>query len=605
MRESKLQIDSASPMRKRSLARRSLTRVAATIGALSAVTLLAAPWAPAGASDPTVVRFGSGDMDHDGLPDADECAEATNASVLTNGGFEAPPLGGPGMAFVPAADMAPWHTSDTAFELWGNGFLGVPSAEGDQFAELNANIASRIYQDVATEPGAVYQWSVLHRGRDGVDVMAVLIGDAAQPLTRTAVHSADKGEWTGFGDFYQVPAGQTMTRFAYEAVTTASGSAGSGNLIDGISFRKCPDSDGDGLADPADSDSDNDGIADGDEGPATTDTDGDGTPDRLDADADGDGLIDKDEGTDDTDGDGIPNFRDSDSDGDGLSDEYEGTVDTDGDGLADFLDTDSDGDGILDKTEGTDDPDGDGKPNFRDLNSDADLIPDKVEGSDDTDGDETPNYLDTDSDGDGIPDAVETTADADLDGIPNYLDTDANGDGIPDSQQGMAFLVKDSDGDGVPDFVEGQEDPDGDGIPAYLDTDSDNDGVPDSVEGTKDSDGDGIIDSLDAVNGPNTTAPTTTTTTAPGATTTTAPSTTTTTSPTDTVTTTTIPGTTTVPGDEGAVSGVRFSPNQLASTDRQLAIGGRTIRGAIVIASALLLTGVGLEWLSRRGQKPE
>ncbi|NDB17700.1 MAG: hypothetical protein EB027_00170, partial [Actinobacteria bacterium] len=54
-----------------------------------------------------------------------------------------------------------WSTtaSDQQIELWSSGFNGVPAAEGGQFAELNANMTSALYQDVATTPGTHVTWS--------------------------------------------------------------------------------------------------------------------------------------------------------------------------------------------------------------------------------------------------------------------------------------------------------------------------------------------------------------------------------------------------------------------------------------------------------------
>ena len=48
--------------------------------------------------------------------------------------------------------------------------------DGQQFAELNADQESSLYQIVTTEPGKMYKWSLSHRGRDGLDTMALVIG---------------------------------------------------------------------------------------------------------------------------------------------------------------------------------------------------------------------------------------------------------------------------------------------------------------------------------------------------------------------------------------------------------------------------------------------
>lgn len=49
---------------------------------------------------------------------------------------------------------------------------------GKQFAELNADQESSLYQIVSTDPGKMYKWSLSHRGRSGLDTMALIIGPA-------------------------------------------------------------------------------------------------------------------------------------------------------------------------------------------------------------------------------------------------------------------------------------------------------------------------------------------------------------------------------------------------------------------------------------------
>ncbi|MGN0687790.1 MAG: hypothetical protein ACI4KA_06780, partial [Oscillospiraceae bacterium] len=48
--------------------------------------------------------------------------------------------------------------------------------EGNQFVELNAAQESSLYQIVTTEVGKMYRWSLSHRGREGLDTMALIIG---------------------------------------------------------------------------------------------------------------------------------------------------------------------------------------------------------------------------------------------------------------------------------------------------------------------------------------------------------------------------------------------------------------------------------------------
>lgn len=117
-------------------------------------------------------------------------------NAIKNGSFEEP-------AFVikdspqwPANNVPGWDTtaSDKLIEfgstrktgtvphIWGK--PDIP--DGDQFAELNADEESTLYQYATTVGGNVYEWGLSHRGRYGIDRMAVIIGpkqnvDPAKP----------------------------------------------------------------------------------------------------------------------------------------------------------------------------------------------------------------------------------------------------------------------------------------------------------------------------------------------------------------------------------------------------------------------------------------
>ena len=152
----------------------------------------------------------------------------TAITSLANGGFETPAVAADTYTLFPAVDVPPWETTDDAgqIEIWGTTFLAVPAFEGDAFAELNANSAGTLYQDVVSTPGATMTWSAAHRGRDGDDTMQVLIGDAfaadVNGTTGWDYVSPDftdgNAAWGERGAEYVVPAGQTCTRFAFRAV---------------------------------------------------------------------------------------------------------------------------------------------------------------------------------------------------------------------------------------------------------------------------------------------------------------------------------------------------------------------------------------------------
>ncbi|MEV0400363.1 Ig-like domain-containing protein [Actinoallomurus sp. NPDC050550] len=171
--------------------------------------------------------------------------------TLTNGSFEAPPV--TGFQMLPDASTNPaigWHTTatDHLVEFWRTGYSGVPSADGQQFAELNANMFSTLYQDLPTVPGTVMTWSLYHRGVAGTDTMHVLIGAPGATVAQipAGASSPDITDgntgWRRYTGTYVVPPGQTVTRFSFESVSTAGGNPSTGNLLDGVVFEtpRCP-----------------------------------------------------------------------------------------------------------------------------------------------------------------------------------------------------------------------------------------------------------------------------------------------------------------------------------------------------------------------------
>lgn len=71
------------------------------------------------------------------------------------------------------ADNAIVNGRSSAPQLWGTD-RSIP--DGNQFAELNANEVSTLYQNVSTVGGHIYEWGLSHRGREGKDTMALIIG---------------------------------------------------------------------------------------------------------------------------------------------------------------------------------------------------------------------------------------------------------------------------------------------------------------------------------------------------------------------------------------------------------------------------------------------
>ena len=118
-------------------------------------------------------------------------------NAIKNGSFEEPAFHDQNSPQWPANNVPDWDTtaSDKLIEfgskrngknapqLTGNN-KEIP--DGDQFAELNADEESTLYQYATTVGGNVYEWGLSHRGRYGIDRMAVIIGpkqnvDPAKP----------------------------------------------------------------------------------------------------------------------------------------------------------------------------------------------------------------------------------------------------------------------------------------------------------------------------------------------------------------------------------------------------------------------------------------
>ncbi|WP_156324085.1 isopeptide-forming domain-containing fimbrial protein [Bacillus sp. JCM 19034] len=113
----------------------------------------------------------------------DACARPV---ALINGSFEEPindrpfpdPTAPYGVYSLFHEDDVPgWKTTASdkliQIERYENGFVDISRAHGNQFAELNAQEVSILYQDVETTPGQVIYWRLAHRGDSGIDTMHV------------------------------------------------------------------------------------------------------------------------------------------------------------------------------------------------------------------------------------------------------------------------------------------------------------------------------------------------------------------------------------------------------------------------------------------------
>ncbi|UUZ81876.1 DUF1533 domain-containing protein [Paenibacillus sp. P26] len=139
-----------------------------------------------------------------GYADAATSVTVTAAAItpnkkLQNGGFETPPISAsttPGSKtttpgawnyYRDDADGIGWKTTATDHyiefrnDIKSNSNSSIPIPEGGQFAELNAQFPSSLYQDILTNPGTTVNWRLYHRGRNGTDTMKVQIGPPGGP----------------------------------------------------------------------------------------------------------------------------------------------------------------------------------------------------------------------------------------------------------------------------------------------------------------------------------------------------------------------------------------------------------------------------------------
>jgi len=173
--------------------------------------------------------------------------------TTVNSDFELPNkhLGDPNNTTYFQSTIQGWRTTapDNLIELWpvdGNNLGITADADGNTtgwFAELNAETASNLYQDYETPTQTVFKCSFAHRARAaGIDKCRLLAGPPQGPFVEVAVAETSNTAWKYYGKTagqeitYVVPNGQPVTRFMFEAVSTASGNSTVGNFLDKIVF---------------------------------------------------------------------------------------------------------------------------------------------------------------------------------------------------------------------------------------------------------------------------------------------------------------------------------------------------------------------------------
>lgn len=169
-------------------------------------------------------------------------AAACGTTAMVNASFEDPALA-TNLGYANDGDMPGWRAKDAAgnpvrIEIW-RGYDNVAAGTGAQHVELNADVPGTLFQTLDTVPGQTLQWSLMHRGRSGTDVMQLLIGAENATGVSQGNFSDDNTAWKRYSGAYVVPAGQTRTTLAFQAVSAAGGPS-IGNFLDDVSFGSGP-----------------------------------------------------------------------------------------------------------------------------------------------------------------------------------------------------------------------------------------------------------------------------------------------------------------------------------------------------------------------------
>ena len=139
-----------------------------------------------------------------------------------------------------------WKSTSGKIEFWHSLLSGITAVSGNQFVELNADAVSTLYQEGLTlEAGNIIDISFSHRGRNGTDVMELLIGPP-MPAPKSACtvlgsYSSGNTAWSNYTTSYTIPV-TGIYSLRFESVSAAGGNITIGNFLDAISLnvRLCP-----------------------------------------------------------------------------------------------------------------------------------------------------------------------------------------------------------------------------------------------------------------------------------------------------------------------------------------------------------------------------
>ena len=178
------------------------------------------------------------------------CASNLQANLLVNAGFESPVIPKDTYSIMNQSQVPGWKStaSDHAIEIWSTPFNGVSALDGNQFAEINANMQEALYQDVTgIVAGEKLTFQLAHRGRLTVESMRFTITDLgvdgiAGTADDTTLFAKTYSDGTGNWGFYTsatessiISKGDTI-RVSFASLTPGS----YGNFLDAVSLNATP-----------------------------------------------------------------------------------------------------------------------------------------------------------------------------------------------------------------------------------------------------------------------------------------------------------------------------------------------------------------------------
>ncbi|MCC5644683.1 PEP-CTERM sorting domain-containing protein [Nostoc sp. CHAB 5824] len=169
-------------------------------------------------------------------------AQKAHATALINGGFEQPVVPS-NLSWAPFHEsLVPgWETTatDNQIEIQTPRLFHAGALGTNQYAELNANQVSSLYQDVETTSGTTMFWRFFHRGRQGVDTMRLSIIDLATNSTLfSQLYNTDNTAWVEYQGTTVATGG--TTRWQFDSVSAAGGNPSIGNFLDEVYFAEKP-----------------------------------------------------------------------------------------------------------------------------------------------------------------------------------------------------------------------------------------------------------------------------------------------------------------------------------------------------------------------------